>query len=135
MFKKFLLPQIWEKFVLFFFFYIIIKHFLFWYYIFNLQGSCLKEIIKEVCKRVKGGVVVFFPSYQYEAWFWQQIEGTNFNRKIFREPQNSGAVDGVLNSYADAVRNSSNGAMLFSVVGKNIKCCTRIMIVWICCAL
>lgn len=78
----------------------------------------MKQIIKEACKSVKGGIVVFFPSYKYEAWFWQQIEGFVFNRKIFREPQDSSAVDSVLNAYADAVHKSSNGAMLFSVVGK-----------------
>lgn len=71
---------------------------------------------------MKGGIVVFFPSYKYEAWFWQQIEGVSFDRKIFREPQDSASVDAILNSYADTVHKSNSGALLFSVVGKCSSC-------------
>lgn len=63
---------------------------------------------------------MFFPSYKYEAWVWQQLQGTNFGRPIFREPQDSASVDSVLDSYASAIRKpNSIGAMLFSVVGKS----------------
>lgn len=61
---------------------------------------------------------MFFPSYKYEAWFWQQIQATEFKRAVFREPQDSASVEAVLKSYADAIKRSKDGALLFSVVGK-----------------
>ncbi|XP_015834926.2 ATP-dependent DNA helicase DDX11 [Tribolium castaneum] len=80
------------------------------------MGGCIKRILVEVCKVVKGGIVVFFPSYNYENWVWQQIKDVSFGRLVFREPQDSGSVDSVLKSYSDAVHKSS-GALLLSVVG------------------
>lgn len=77
----------------------------------------MKQVLIETCRRVKGGVVVFFPSYKYEAWFWQQAQHLNFERAVFREPQDSASVEKVLNSYAESIRRSKNGAVLFSVVG------------------
>lgn len=61
--------------------------------------------------------MVFFPSYKYESWFWQKVQGTVFKRSVFREPQDSASVDAVLKSYADSITKSKEGAMLFSVVG------------------
>ncbi|KAJ8943643.1 hypothetical protein NQ318_005645 [Aromia moschata] len=82
------------------------------------MGNNLKIIIEQVCKTITGGVVVFFPSYKYENWVWQQIKDLNFSRPVFREPQNSGLVDTVLEKYAAAIRRPlSNGALLLSVVG------------------
>ncbi|KAG5897915.1 hypothetical protein JTB14_014032 [Gonioctena quinquepunctata] len=82
------------------------------------MGENIKSIIQQACKAVKGGIVVFFPSYNYENWVWQQIKDLNFGRAIFREPQNSGSVDSVLEKYAEVIRKpGSSGALLFSVVG------------------
>lgn len=61
---------------------------------------------------------MFFPSYKYESWFWQQVQETEFKRSVFREPQDSASVETVLKSYADTVKRSKEGALLFSVVGK-----------------
>lgn len=66
--------------------------------------------------------MVFFPSYKYENWVWQQMKDITFGRPVFREPQTSGAVDSVLEKYAEAIkRPSSSGALLFSVVGTSFK--------------
>ncbi|XP_044253892.1 ATP-dependent DNA helicase DDX11 [Tribolium madens] len=81
------------------------------------MGGCITRIIQEVCKVVKGGIVVFFPSYNYENWVWQQIKDVAFGRLVFREPQDCGSVDSVLKSYSDAVHKSKSGALLLSVVG------------------
>lgn len=62
---------------------------------------------------------MFFPSYNYENWLWQQMKDMNFGRDVFREPQNAGSVDEVLTKYAQVIkRPNSKGAILFSVVGK-----------------
>lgn len=80
----------------------------------------MKLTIIEACKKIRGGIVVFFPSYKYESWFWQQVQQTEFKRAVFREPQDSGSVETVLKLYSDAVKRSKNGALLFSVVGNSI---------------
>lgn len=75
----------------------------------------------KVCSYVKGGIVIFFPSYNYENWVWQQIKDVDFRREVFREPQNSGSVDAVLDKYSKAIKKpNSTGALLLSVVGKKI---------------
>nr|CAH7753344.1 unnamed protein product [Callosobruchus chinensis] len=82
------------------------------------MGSSLKKIILEACKVVRGGIVVFFPSYNYENWVWQQMKDLQFGRAVFREPQSASMVDSVLRKYEDAINKShSKGALLFSVVG------------------
>ncbi|RZB39133.1 putative ATP-dependent RNA helicase DDX11, partial [Asbolus verrucosus] len=82
------------------------------------MGNSIKCVIQETCKTVTGGIVVFFPSYNYENWLWQQIKDATFGRAIFREPQDSASVETVLKAYADAIaKPSSAGALLLSVVG------------------
>ncbi|CAH2013425.1 unnamed protein product [Acanthoscelides obtectus] len=82
------------------------------------MGGSLKKIILQVCKVVTGGIVVFFPSYQYENWIWQQMKDLQFGRAVFREPQSASMVDSVLQKYENAIkRPNSQGALLFSVVG------------------
>lgn len=62
--------------------------------------------------------MVFFPSYKYESWVWQQMKDLSFGRPVFREPQDSGSVETVLNGFAETIRkNRKRGALLFSVVG------------------
>lgn len=79
----------------------------------------MKNLLQDVCRKVTGGIVVFFPSYKYENWFWQQVKETNFGRSVFREPQETGSVDSVLNSYAETIKkHPKSGALMFSVVGK-----------------
>ncbi|KAK5643588.1 hypothetical protein RI129_007433 [Pyrocoelia pectoralis] len=82
------------------------------------MGKYLKEILLEVSSVVKGGIVVFFPSYKYESWVCQQLQEIRFEKPLFREPQSTGSVDSVLNAYTTAIRKpNSRGAILFSVVG------------------
>ncbi|KAK9875672.1 hypothetical protein WA026_009468 [Henosepilachna vigintioctopunctata] len=75
-------------------------------------------IIYHLCRSVPGGIVVFFPSYQYESLVWEKLVQRRIAREIFREPRNSGSVESVLEKYAAAIREpNSKGALLFSVVG------------------
>ncbi|KAJ3322788.1 DEAD H (Asp-Glu-Ala-Asp His) box helicase 11 [Boothiomyces sp. JEL0866] len=79
--------------------------------------------IANICNVVKGGVVVFFPSYSYlesvtKEWKSSPIM-TNFQKKkqIFFE---SNSVDDLLALYTRAVKHPDNGktgAILFAVVG------------------
>lgn len=82
------------------------------------MATQIRLILTSACSVVKGGIVVFFPSYQYEAWVWGQFKDVDFGRPVFREPQETGSVDLVLESYHKAIYKSSfKKAMLFSVVG------------------
>ncbi|XP_017769613.1 PREDICTED: putative ATP-dependent RNA helicase DDX11-like protein 8 [Nicrophorus vespilloides] len=82
------------------------------------MGLNVKLLLQETCRKVKGGIVVFFPSYKYEAWIWDQVKNMKFGRPVFREPQESGSVDSVLDNYHKAIYKSDcKSAMLFSVVG------------------
>lgn len=81
----------------------------------------LGRVILVICKKVPSGVVLFLPSYSYEAhlvrrWkesgIWQDLMRV---KNIHREPTTSQQVEAVLNAYSrDAY---SSGAMLLSVVG------------------
>ncbi|CAH3188057.1 unnamed protein product, partial [Porites evermanni] len=82
---------------------------------------------------VPGGVVCFFSSYDYEEQVythWQStgiLDKMNARKKVFREPRKASQLDQVLSSYAASrfavdsfffyVSSSSNGAVLFCVVG------------------
>ncbi|KAF5281968.1 hypothetical protein FQA39_LY00492 [Lamprigera yunnana] len=87
------------------------------------MGPILKQMLQEVSKNVKGGIVVFFSSYKYESWVYQQLKDVKFDKIVFREPQDTGSVDSVLDAYAAAIRKpDSTGAILFSVVGMFFLC-------------
>lgn len=81
----------------------------------------MKDILKRACETVKGGIVVFFPSYNYENWFFEHVKSVDFGRTLFREPQKTASIDEVLEKYGATIRKSKIGAILFSVVGR----CTR----------
>ncbi|XP_060530615.1 ATP-dependent DNA helicase DDX11 [Cylas formicarius] len=81
------------------------------------MGPALQDILLQACKFVKGGIVVFFPSYMYENWVWEQMKNLNFRRPLFREPQNAEQVESVLDKYARTIKKSTSGAIMFSVVG------------------
>jgi chromosome transmission fidelity protein 1 len=55
-----------------------------------------------VCNMVPGGVICFFPSYDYEAFVYSHfekngiIEKLNAKKKVFREPKKTGQMDQVL---------------------------------------
>jgi len=73
---------------------------------------------------VPAGLVVFLPSYSYEAHLmrrWGQtkiLEEAKKRKRVYREPKNSRDVEKVLEAYSrHAVAVGGGGAVLFSVVG------------------
>lgn len=83
-------------------------------------------MIHNVCKLVPGGVICFFPSYEYEKFVYNHWETSGTlakiasKKKVFREPKRAGQVDQVLQEYSACIENCSNGltgSILFCVVG------------------
>ncbi|KAG8232335.1 hypothetical protein J437_LFUL012925 [Ladona fulva] len=89
----------------------------------------LSRTLLNLCNIIPGGVIVFFPSYDYESYVYNLLEKNGVltklevKKKIFREPKKSSDVDKVLDSYASCIKNASSstskitGAILLSVVG------------------
>jgi chromosome transmission fidelity protein 1 len=83
----------------------------------------LGRTLIRICQTVPGGVVVFLPSYSYEAQLvrrWKSSDdiwqGLSSIKKVHREPKSSQNVDSALQAYArDA--STGTGAILFSIVG------------------
>jgi chromosome transmission fidelity protein 1 len=86
------------------------------------KGVCdeLGRTLEKLCQNVPAGVVVFLPSYSYEAhlvrhWkqsgLWQDLQKV---KKLHREPKSSQQVEAALQSYA---RDVPKGALLLSVIG------------------
>lgn len=80
----------------------------------------LGRALVRICALVPSGVVLFLPSYSYEAhltnhWkrsgIWQELGKI---KKIHREPKSSSQVDASLQAYGHDAR---KGALLFSVIG------------------
>jgi len=96
---------------------------------FSYQFRDKKETLDELGRAlinivniVPGGVVVFFPSYDYEKLVCKHLEASGVleriqkKKVIYREPKTSSELDKVLADYATSVRLSS-GALLMAVVG------------------
>lgn len=75
---------------------------------------------------VPGGVVVFFPSFQFLDAVWQRFEITGVAKQfaqkgkaLFREPTDAKLVESTLRSYSRAISEakSQRGALLFCVMG------------------
>ena len=88
------------------------------------QVSTLDElgrVLSNVVTIVPAGVVVFFPSYDYEQVVFRHLEKSGVMAKIsarkavFREERGKSS-DHVLESYSKSIR-LSGGAALFAVVG------------------
>lgn len=94
----------------------------------------LGRAIVNLALLVPQGLVIFFPSYDYEAFVTQErwsapvrlADGSQgpsvmtqlANRKrVFREPRSSAEVDALLSDYAKAIDEDPRGAVLFAVVG------------------
>ena len=79
----------------------------------------LSRSLINICNTIPNGIVVFFPSYDYEARVFKHFDQngilTKFKKSIFREPKKTSEMDSVLKNYSRSARNS--GAILFSVVG------------------
>ncbi|XP_062991006.1 ATP-dependent DNA helicase DDX11 [Elgaria multicarinata webbii] len=87
------------------------------------------RILCNLCNIVPGGVVCFFPSYEYEKHVYAHWEKTGLltqlaaKKKIFQEPKRAHQVEQVLGEYAKCIKRCGHaggpltGALLFSVVG------------------
>ncbi|CAJ0961772.1 unnamed protein product, partial [Ranitomeya imitator] len=87
------------------------------------------RILANLCNVVPGGLVCFFPSYEYEKLILDHWEKTGTmkrlagKKKIFQEPKQASRVDQVLSEYSRCIKLSGRsagpltGALLFSVVG------------------
>uniref|UniRef100_A0A3Q2DTL7 DEAD/H (Asp-Glu-Ala-Asp/His) box helicase 11 n=1 Tax=Cyprinodon variegatus TaxID=28743 RepID=A0A3Q2DTL7_CYPVA len=75
------------------------------------------RILSNICNVVPGGVVCFFPSYEYSRRIISHWEASSLitrlgnKKKIFQEPKKANQVEQVLNEF------TLTGAILFSVVG------------------
>ena len=82
----------------------------------------LGESVLEISKVSKHGMVVFLPSYSYEAFVMRRWKSTGLYdkldryKKLFREPKNARYVEKTLGLYSKHA-SSENGALLLSVVG------------------
>ncbi|NXC85551.1 DDX11 helicase, partial [Cercotrichas coryphoeus] len=87
------------------------------------------RILCNLCNVIPGGVVCFFPSYEYEKQVYGHWEQTGLlsrlaaKKKIFQEPKKANQVEQVLVEYAKCIKRCSQtggqmtGALLLSVVG------------------
>ncbi|XP_034032472.1 ATP-dependent DNA helicase DDX11 [Thalassophryne amazonica] len=87
------------------------------------------RILSNICNVVPGGVVCFFPSYEYSRRVISHWEGSGAltrlasKKKIFQEPKKANQVDQVLSEFSRCIqrcaadRGGLTGAILFSVVG------------------
>jgi chromosome transmission fidelity protein 1 len=94
------------------------------------QSRCTKEVcdelgrtLVEICRTVPNGVVVFLPSYFYEAFLirhwkkshiWNELQAV---KEIHREPKSSQSMKTCLQSYDSSAVHGNSGAVLFSVIG------------------
>uniref|UniRef100_A0A8D0CJB8 ATP-dependent DNA helicase DDX11 n=1 Tax=Scleropages formosus TaxID=113540 RepID=A0A8D0CJB8_SCLFO len=87
------------------------------------------RVLANLMNVVPGGVVCFFPSYEYERRALAHWESTGIlarlaaKKKIFQEPKKASQVEQVLTEYSRCIQNcrqvggALSGALLFSVVG------------------
>ncbi|XP_030587126.1 ATP-dependent DNA helicase DDX11 isoform X3 [Archocentrus centrarchus] len=87
------------------------------------------RILSNICNVVPGGVVCFFPSYEYSRRIISHWEASGTltrlanKKKIFQEPKKANQVEQVLKEFSRCIQRCSvdcsglTGALLFSVVG------------------
>ncbi|XP_038124814.1 ATP-dependent DNA helicase DDX11 [Cyprinodon tularosa] len=88
------------------------------------------RILSNICNVVPGGVVCFFPSYEYSRRIISHWEASSLitrlgnKKKIFQEPKKANQVEQVLNEFTRCIQRCAldssggvTGAILFSVVG------------------
>ncbi|XP_037538797.1 ATP-dependent DNA helicase DDX11 [Nematolebias whitei] len=87
------------------------------------------RILSNICNVVPGGVVCFFPSYEYSRRIISHWEAGGMltrlasKKKIFQEPKKASQVEQVLNEFSRCIQRCAldssglTGALLFSVVG------------------
>uniref|UniRef100_A0A3B4Z8M2 DEAD/H-box helicase 11 n=1 Tax=Stegastes partitus TaxID=144197 RepID=A0A3B4Z8M2_9TELE len=87
------------------------------------------RILSNICNVVPGGVVCFFPSYEYSRRIISHWEASGAlarlanKKKIFQEPKKANQVEQVLSEFTRCIQRCAQdgggltGALLFSVVG------------------
>uniref|UniRef100_A0A4W6DAM5 DEAD/H (Asp-Glu-Ala-Asp/His) box helicase 11 n=1 Tax=Lates calcarifer TaxID=8187 RepID=A0A4W6DAM5_LATCA len=87
------------------------------------------RILSNICNVVPGGVVCFFPSYEYSRQIISHWEANGAlarlanKKKIFQEPKKANQVEQVLSEFSRCIQRCAldssglTGALLFSVVG------------------
>ncbi|XP_069019211.1 ATP-dependent DNA helicase DDX11 [Embiotoca jacksoni] len=87
------------------------------------------RILSNICNVVPGGVVCFFPSYEYSRQIISHWEASGAltrlanKKKIFQEPKKANQVEQVLSEFSRCIQRCAldsgglTGALLFSVVG------------------
>ncbi|RVE71906.1 hypothetical protein OJAV_G00056400 [Oryzias javanicus] len=87
------------------------------------------RILSNICNVVPGGVVCFFPSYEYLRRIichWEAsgaLTRLSMKKKIFQEPKKANLVEQVLSEFSRCIQRCAQecggltGALLFSVVG------------------
>ncbi|XP_048868858.1 ATP-dependent DNA helicase DDX11 isoform X2 [Brienomyrus brachyistius] len=87
------------------------------------------RVLSNLCNVVPGGLVCFFPSYEYERRVLAHWNSTGVlarlaaRKKIFQEPRKASQVEQVLKEYSRCIQDGRqsgailSGALLFSVVG------------------
>ncbi|XP_042267345.1 ATP-dependent DNA helicase DDX11 [Thunnus maccoyii] len=87
------------------------------------------RILSNICNVVPGGVVCFFPSYEYSRRIISHWEASGTltrlanKKKIFQEPKRANQVEQVLSEFSRCIQRCAldggglTGALLFSVVG------------------
>ncbi|XP_020282942.1 ATP-dependent DNA helicase DDX11 [Pseudomyrmex gracilis] len=86
----------------------------------------LGRALVNLCNVVPAGIVVFFPSYNYEDTVFKHLDKSGVitklsaKKRIYREPKLASQVSVILDQYANSIKNPQspcNGSLLFSVVG------------------
>ncbi|KAM3609175.1 uncharacterized protein V6R79_010695 [Siganus canaliculatus] len=87
------------------------------------------RVLSNICNVVPGGVVCFFPSYEYSRRIISHWEASGAltrlanKKKIFQEPKKANQVEQVLSEFSRCIQRCAadggglTGALLFSVVG------------------
>uniref|UniRef100_A0A7N8YQD7 ATP-dependent DNA helicase DDX11 n=1 Tax=Mastacembelus armatus TaxID=205130 RepID=A0A7N8YQD7_9TELE len=86
------------------------------------------RILSNICNVVPGGVVCFFPSYEYSRRIISHWEASGVlarlanKKKVFQEPKKANQLEQVLSEFSRCIQvkvelSGLNGALLFSVVG------------------
>jgi chromosome transmission fidelity protein 1 len=81
----------------------------------------IATLLLDLAKRVQGGIVLFFPSYDFLTWAMTTLgkgplQHIEEHKPVFSDDRNKSAED-TFKAYADAVRGEKKGAILLSVLG------------------
>ncbi|XP_033632189.1 ATP-dependent DNA helicase DDX11-like [Asterias rubens] len=86
------------------------------------------RVLANISNVVPGGVVCFFPSYDYEKKlhaYWEStglIKRIEMRKRIFREPRKAGQADFILGQYSSFIEKCSSGGAMASMNGAILMC-------------